>query len=333
MKVVRVSAPGKLLIAGEYVVLDGAEALVASVDRRVVVTARDGGSGPDADGSRRGDAASPDPALLPPEALLTRRSAEAELGEAVAMTLAVDASRLRHGDRKLGLGSSAAASAACAGAVLAWHGVDPATRRADVLRWALAGHRAVAPEGSGADVAASTLGGVVRFRREAPEAASVIEWPAALGLEVVWTGSPARTSDLVREVKALSEAEPSAYARATGAIREAAAALLAAIVEGDAPRAVEAAGAHGRAMGALGEAAGAAILTEELRRVATLAEAHGGAAKPSGAGGGDVALAFFADEGARQAFRRGCPEAGLTLLSLRVGAEGVSLDGSGSGNG
>ena len=70
---------------------------------------------------------------------------------------------------------------------------DPAAHRRDILGWALDGHRAVAPEGSGADVAAATLGGVVRFRREAARDAAPVDWPEGLAIDVVWTGSPART--------------------------------------------------------------------------------------------------------------------------------------------
>lgn len=319
--IVRLSAPGKLMISGEYVVLDGAECLVASVDRRL----RARGSDRPHDGSPGPGTGSPDGPGLPPEALLARQHAEEALG-AVPMDLTIDASELRSDGHKLGLGSSAAASAAAAGAVLAWHGHDPSARRRDVLRWALAGHRAVAPQGSGADVAAATLGGVVRFERERAEEAERVEWPASLRVEVVWTGTPARTSDLLAKVRGLAEGSPEAYREATAPLSDAAAGLLEAVLTGDAGAAVRAAGAHGRAMGRLGERSGAPIVTEPLARTAALAEAHGGAAKPSGAGGGDVALAFFDDPDAAAAFRDACPDAGLTLLSLSVGAEGIRVD-------
>jgi phosphomevalonate kinase len=312
------------MISGEYVVLDGLEALVASVDRRLTAVGRPG-SAPSSDGSPGPGAGSPDGAGLPPEALLARQHAEEALGE-VPMELTVDASALRRDGRKLGLGSSAAASAAAAGAVVAWHGRDPADERRRILDWALAGHRAVAPQGSGADVAAATLGGVVRFRRAAARDAEVIRWPAELRVEVVWTGEPARTSDLLSKVRGLAERSPEDYRDATAPLREAAEALLGAVVDGDVSSAVRAAGDHGRAMQHLGERTDAEIVTEPLARVAQLAEAHGGAAKPSGAGGGDVALAFFADADDADRFRRACPDAGLTLVSLAMGAEGVRLD-------
>ncbi len=322
MKRVRVTAPGKLMISGEYVVLDGAEALVMAVDRRLVVI------GSEVAGDRSGApiAGSPDHGSLPPEALLARQHAEVALGEAERMELTLDASALKSGDDKLGLGSSSAASAAAAGAVLAWHGEDPAAHRRDILRWALAGHRAIAPEGSGADVAAATLGGIVRFTRAEAEEAAEVEWPYGMHVDVIWTGTPARTSELVRRVKALEAGDPAAYRVRMGALREAADALREAVVAGDAGAAVEAADAHGRAMGALGDAAGAPIVTEALARVAAIARDCGGGAKPSGAGGGDVALGFFTRAEDAAAFRAACAEAGLTPLSLSLGAEGVRVE-------
>ncbi|MGE0788509.1 MAG: mevalonate kinase [Sandaracinaceae bacterium] len=316
--IVVVSAPGKLMIAGEYAVLDGAEAIVTAVDARLVAR----GSDPSADGSDTGSSGSPDPAELPPEALLAREHAEKHLG-ATPMTLRLDKTALVRDGRKLGLGSSSAASAAVAGAVLAWHGQDPAAHRERIFEWALAGHRAVAPEGSGADVAAATLGGVVRYHRDRPSEARRIAWPSALHLEVVWTGTPARTSDFVAKVSALRDRDPAGYRAAMDELRGAARGLADAIEQGDASAAVRDAGRHGRAMGELGRAAGATIVTESLQRVADLAEACGGASKPSGAGGGDVALAFFDDASAAARFRGRCRDGEVTLLPLHIGAEGV----------
>ena len=306
------------MISGEYVVLEGAVALVAAVDARVVAS------------SAAGDRSAPDPSRspqlsrLPPEALLARQLAERALG-AVPMELQLDATALQASGRKLGLGSSAAQAAAAAGWVAAAHGLDPAESRAQILGWALEGHRAVAPGGSGADVAASVLGGVVRFQRDTP--ASSARWPAGLVSRVVWTESPARTSELVARVASL-RSNQDRYRAALAPLVESAARMLAGFEDGDVAEVVRAAAAHGDAMAKLGEAAGAPIVTEALARVARIAKDCGGAAKPSGAGGGDVALALFADAADAERFDRACAREGLNLLSLRLGAEGVRREAS-----
>lgn len=320
---VRISAPGKLMIAGEYVVLDGATCVVAAVDARLLAI----GSDPASDGSPGSIAGSPDPAGLPPEALLARQHAEASLG-VTPMQLTLDKSALHQDGRKLGLGSSSAASAAAAGAVLAWHGEDPAAHRERIFGWALDGHRAVAPQGSGADVAAATLGGVLRYERARPEDTTTLAWPDGLHVEVVWTGTPARTSGLVAKVKDLEAAHPDAHRAAMRPLHAAAEALLGALAEGDPARAVKAAAAHGEAMDGLGQAADAPIVTDTLRETARLASSFGGGAKPSGAGGGDVALAFFADEAAAVSFRKAALSSKLALLPLRLGADGVRQEPS-----
>ncbi|MEZ4339538.1 MAG: hypothetical protein R3B82_23185 [Sandaracinaceae bacterium] len=129
-------------------------------------------------------------------------------------------------------------------------------------------------------------------------------------------------------MKALEASDPATYRARMVALREAAAALLDRVVAKDASGTVTAADAQGRAMGALGESAGAPIVTDALARVAAIAREHGGGAKPSGAGGGDVALGFFGRAEDAAAFRAACTEAGLTPLSLSLGAEGVRAEES-----
>ncbi|UJR83867.1 hypothetical protein [Sandaracinus amylolyticus] len=331
---VRVSAPGKVMISGEYVVLEGAPALVAAAPARARVTlaARPTRT---SDGSPPDPGRSPDAQPLPPEALLARTCAESVFGPLTRdMDLAIDTSALRHqgngeGSRKLGLGSSAAAAAGTVAAVAAANGLDVSnpTVRARLLPIALDGHRAVAPEGSGADVAASTLGGFVRVRRDGEHLdAARIDWPASLHLALVWTGTPARTSDLVAKVKSLAARDATAYQRAITPLREAAATLLAAIERGDARGAIDAAAAHHDAMQLLGETAGAPIVTPELTKAAMIAHSIGGSAKPSGAGGGDVAIAFLPSESAIAELGDACRIAGLALLPLRLGDDGVRVD-------
>jgi phosphomevalonate kinase len=110
------------------------------------------------------------------------------------------------------------------------------------------------------------------------------------------------------------------------ALAGASSALVAAIVADDPAAAVRASEAHGEAMARLGQAAGAPIVEARLAEIARLARAAGGAAKPSGAGGGDVAVAFFEDPSARARFESACTAAGFSLLTLRLGAEGVRVE-------
>jgi phosphomevalonate kinase len=332
------------MITGEYAVLDGAEAIVAAVDRRAFV--RVAGSGAASQVITQGTPQGTygigaarikhDPASLPgvisPEATAAFSEAEARLGRyshessGGALQVLVEASSMRQGDSKLGLGSSAAGAAAAAGLVFAAHGRDLSELevRKQVLEAAFAGHKAISPKGSGADVAASVLGGFVRFRRlgEVIEAHPVA-WPASVCVRVVWTGKPARTSDFVAKVDALGVANPTLHRERMRALGAEADRFVSAVIASDTAGLLESTHAYGLAMGELGAAAGIEIVTDTLREVANVARQAGGAAKPSGAGGGDVALALFADEVSAGRFGQMCAQAGLSVLSVELGAAGV----------
>jgi len=246
----------------------------------------------------------------------------------------VDLSELRGGDRKLGLGSSSATAAAGAGLVFVAHDreLENAAVREEVLSAALEGHRAVSPQGSGADVAAAVLGGFLRYRvgAAAPTMASV-EWPSEATMSVIWTGQAASTAALVALVREFESADGSAHQRCMDVIEEAAHHLIQAALARDVPSLIASIEVHGQAMQALGQAAGAPIVEERLEAIMKAARAHGGAAKPSGAGGGDVAIALFPDRSASLAFERACSASGAQILELDLGVNGVCVDESPGG--
>jgi phosphomevalonate kinase len=293
-------------------VLEGAEAIVAAVDRRAYAQLRASGS-------------VPAPA---PEVLAAFREAQARAGS-IDGDVSLDVSSMRSDGIKIGLGSSAAGAVAAAGLVYTAHGlnlVEPVNRDT-VMRAALAGHHAVAPKGSGADVAASALGGFIRFRRLGDTVEThPLDWPNQVEIRVVWTGQEARTSDFVAKVDALRAQAPETYRRVMSALGREADAFVSAAMAKDAGGLVESTDAYGRAMAELGKASGANIVTDTLASVAEVARKAGGAAKPSGAGGGDVAIGIFPDRAAAERFERLCIAAGLRLLSIQLGAPGVRLE-------
>lgn len=302
------SAPGKALLSGEYAVLDGAPAIVAAVSRRVDVRWAEKAMAP-----------------LAAEVEATLEIATRAFGAAPS-PIEIDVRSLYEGERKLGLGSSAAAAVAAAGAVMAHHGHDLATRASKdaVFRSAFEGHAAVAPSGSGVDVASSTYGGFLRFIRSGnrPEVQPVARLEG-LEIALVWTGHPARTSDLIGAVHRFRDHDPGAYAKLIDSLKQQAGRFAEAFAQGRASQVVEVADAYGEAMQALGNASGAPIVDGALERARSLARSHGGAAKPSGAGGGDVAVAFFEEKGAMDRFREACRGAGLLPVDVTWGVEGV----------
>jgi phosphomevalonate kinase len=264
---VRVIAPGKLVLTGAYAVLEGAPAIVAAVDRYAVA-----------------DIQSP--------------------GKVDVRALQDDA------ERKLGLGSSAASIVASFGARALARGDDPrhAAVRSEIFRLARDAHQRQQGGGSGVDVAASVHGGVLRYTvlrglsrgaesgPAAPQGAAgsgrfetsiqAVDMPAGLVLSAFWSGTSARTSELLARVDALRArgGAGAVFTALRGVAEEAADAI------GDAQCFVKRAAGFGRALAALADAADAPIVPPAFAELSALAEREGAAFFPSGAGGGDVAV-------------------------------------------
>jgi phosphomevalonate kinase len=309
---VTITAPGKLFFAGEYGVLHGGTAVVAAVDRRVV--------------ARFVPGAGPSSPVVVEAIAAVRAHCRATGASLPDGAPEVDSAPLSDTGRKLGLGSSAAVAAAAVGVLLEAAGFDVEEERSLVVTLADRAHRASqGGRGSGADVAAAVLGGVIAYTR--PEVGTpsmrALVAPAHLTPVIVSTGTPSATVGHVTAVERLAARDPGAHARRLREIRRAADAFLQSYEAGDAPALLQAVGAAHEALAALGRDADLPIVTPALDAAAKLARELGGAAKPSGAGGGDVGVAFFSDPDSAAAFRDGVAPLNLQILSIITGARGL----------
>lgn len=123
------TAPGKLLLTGEYAVLEGAPALVVAVNRRVIARKRTSATGSS-------------PFLIAVADELARRYGSDHPVTRAAFDIVVDSSAFFLGQAKLGLGSSAAVTvAATALALSAERHTVPMIDRDNVLAIATAAHQ------------------------------------------------------------------------------------------------------------------------------------------------------------------------------------------------
>jgi phosphomevalonate kinase len=294
-------APGKLVLLGEYAVLDGAFALVLAVDRGVACRVSE-----------------TVPGSAPPGFFLGRcqgRSVLTPVDDQRFVTAALDAVKAKEAlytfvdtgaplDPRIlgkpGFGGSAAATVA---AVLAGGGTGPE---------AYTVHAAVQGGGSGLDVAACLSGGLVSYRfRDGARQIRPVALPP-LQPVVVWSGNSAATAPRVRAWKAWT-GNRNRVARAMDdlvsvflsdpirATREARTVLLESTSE-----------------------AGILYETPALARIALEAMAQGGAARPSGAGGGDCAVAWLEDDAARRRFEDRVSRLGFPTIAVRP-APGAGL--------
>jgi phosphomevalonate kinase len=288
-----------LVLSGAYAVLSGAPALVVAVDRYVL-----------ADGARAAT-------FLTPEV-------RAALGDRAAPWF--DASQLRDGDKKLGLGSSAAILVASLAALeLADEPTLSDRALCDrVYDRAFVAHRVAQGGGSGVDVAASAHGGVLGARRTASGSLELtrLSLPSSLKFEVWACSAAASTSAFLARIAQFAARDPAAHARCIAAQAAAAESALDATQREHALDFVAAIARQVTTLSDLGQAAGVSIVTAELAELARLAAQHGAAFLPAGAGGGDVAY-WVGSDAPPSTFAARARELGLSPVQLRLGARGV----------
>jgi phosphomevalonate kinase len=322
-------APGKLVLLGEYAVLDGAPALVLAVDRYAVATLE-----------RSRDDRCHVRTLAPEE--IVRRFAR---GEPSGVTLidvvskdapdvpawsgSLDSTELYDRGSKLGLGSSAAALCAWASAWAAYARASGVSAPAPALDALIALHRAFqGGRGSGIDVAASFAGGVVEFRLDPsgmPRIGSV-RLPNGVGFAGIFAGRSASTPEFIARYRAWKAARPAEAAAMFRRLSAAAEAGCAA-ARGEAAEAfVESIVDYGRGLRDLGVAIGADIVTSEHRQIGEHARRYGVAYKVSGAGGGDLGMACALDRDALAAFESAVREQGFRVIELGVAERGLTVN-------
>lgn len=337
------TAPGKIVLWGEYAVLTGAPALVMAVNRRAACRLQP------AVGSwrvrTRGHAAST------VEVTAERLLAEDAPANGLAWTLLwhvlaslkecgslspatlpagmhvhLDTDAFHAGGAKLGLGSSAALCVALHGALCRLLKIP-----AD-LETALAAHRRLqagastgspgsrpAQQGSGIDVAAAWFGGTLKFRRgDSDNRAESWPLPASMAVGFVWTGVSASTPEhlarLQRWLDAGSHRELEDLARLADRL------FLSAQPVDDLADYVD-------ALRALDGAAELGIFSDAHRKLGQLAIDAGVVYKPCGAGGGDIGAAFASTTRAIEEFSARAAASGFLPLALEIEPHGLEVTG------
>lgn len=356
------SAPGKLVLAGEYAVLEpGEPAVIVAVDRRLNarVTPASAFTFSSASLGMNEHAASythgewsvetgPAPRLhFAKLAVNTALSYLRETGTAITpFALSLEGTLESPDGLKYGFGSSAAVTVAIVGGVLASFGVSPEASL--VFKLATIAHHGAQGSGSGLDVAASTYGGAIRYVAFDPswlkeqlsrphDLVELVEatwpllsieplgWPDDLLLGVGWTGNPASTHHLIQAVKETSAKRTPDYARFLILSRQATNQLAAALRDRASDQALAMLAQARQAVRGLQEASGVAIETPLLAALADGAERCGGIGKSSGAGGGDCGVALFREQRQMDCAHAAWRQAGVEPLDVMLAPMGLQL--------
>ncbi len=348
---INVTAPGKMILLGEYAVLDDAPALVCAVEKMAIVS-MDALKGQEFRFSAPSLGLLNVPFVVTPKGhvrfdpaqesvLATRLHLFARMFEFAYQRLQPEE---RHGwsvrivtddfysrtfHTKLGFGSSAAM---CVALITA---MDRAFRTGwedeALFRLALeAHHYAQGKVGSGIDVAASFFGGYLVYRRvyqDDPPGKLPEKLAACPGLYFtpVFTGKSASTADMVQGVGRLKESHPLEYQKLMERLKELSTQGSLHFKEGNAAAFLQDVKEFYTALQELGERSGVPIISQLHRRLAELAQEAGVAYKPSGAGGGDIGILFSDDPERLKIAEAKAQQEGFHPLTLAVARQGKRI--------
>lgn len=328
MTAISAQAPGKVMLFGEYAVLEGGPAVLMAVDRQAqaILCAR-----PDYQVTAPGYLAMPIPFDVQCEngqGRIIWRSPEHQsrlalvtavcekLGTpAYPLHLKLDTQRFFDGQNKLGLGSSSALAVALAGVWARHLNVEISLADCQAL------HRHFQGSGSGADVAACYLGGVVGFYIDQPPRQAAI--PEDAHLAFVWTGISASTGTMLETLRQYRISHNQDYEQLLCRLGNQAEAVLAESAHLDAWFvALKAFVGH---LADFAKATGLPVFCSPHKELAELADGRQLLYKPVGAGGGDLGLAVAKTQVALSTFCAQVVEMGLKVLPLETASSGLQI--------
>lgn len=322
------SAPGKVVLSGEYAVLNGAPAVCMAVNRRARVTIAES----------PGDfhvVTAPGYVDVPSQFLVrdgvfgwVDSGADFELLEQVwrasgidrtgGLELTLDTSEFLDpvSGCKTGIGSSAALAVALAYALEA---VEDGS--GNPVEAAHEGHLAFQGGlGSGVDIATSDVGGLVEYGMR-DRRVTDLQVPAGLVFRLFWSGTPASTGKKLEKLSSHG-LQPSRDALVYSARR-----MAEAWRSGPAPRVLDTYREYISVLQAFSEDHGLGIFDGGHSELVAVAEAAGHVYKPCGAGGGDIGILLTDDAGAADAFIAESLPDRFTVLDLHLDPRGADLAG------
>ncbi|ASN03634.1 phosphomevalonate kinase [Virgibacillus necropolis] len=248
---------------------------------------------------------------------------------------------------KYGLGSSAAVVTAVIRAVLEKQSMSCSPKL--LFKLAAIAHVETQGSGSGADVAASSFGGLVTYTSFQAEwlkdafgkASSItelverdwpyfsvkpIELPADIHMLIGWTGSPASTKQFLKKIALVKVRDAGIYNQFIDESALAVSSIIRGVESGDNKQILNGIASNRKTLANLGKHAEADIETALLKILSDIAEKHGGAGKPSGAGGGDCGIVFLPSKEKAERVIQEWEEAGIKQLSLSLNLHGAKLN-------
>lgn len=360
-KSLTIKVPGKLMIAGEFAVLEPYQKLIVmAVDRFVYATIEDSEDNLltlenfklqnlnwyDQNENIHIDSTDDRVDFVEQAMSIAYRYVREQSVVLTPISLKIN-SELDDQGVKYGLGSSAAVVTAVITAILNKFLPKPPSPML-IFKLAAISHVKTQGNGSGADIAASVYGGILEYAsfqanwllEEVEKAETLttlvekdwkylfikqIELPTDLSIYIGWTGRPASTAKLVDEILTLKVKKPQQFQQFLTSSEMAVGMMLEGIEKKSVSDLLTGMKENRRCLATVGENAGVDIETPLLAELADLAEQSGGAGKLSGAGGGDCGIAFIHSKEKPEQLLTAWKNAGIQTLAIQPYSKGVHL--------
>lgn len=248
---------------------------------------------------------------------------------------------------KYGLGSSAAVVTSVITAILEKF-LQYRPSRNLIFKLSAIAHVRTQGSGSGADIAASTFGGLIYYKsfqanwlkHEMKKSEQIIpilqkKWrylhikqisfPSDMTICIGWTGKPASTKNLVREISQLKQSNLQAYNDFLQNSKNAVNIIYESVKQNNRVKFFEGIKLNRETLSLLGKVADVPIETEKLALLSDAAEQLNGAGKLSGAGGGDCGLAFLQKEEDREKLYDIWQQHDIEPLSITLDTKGTVI--------
>jgi phosphomevalonate kinase len=250
--------------------------------------------------------------------------------------------------KKYGLGSSAAVVVAVISSMLSLYGDEEKAPALDhIFKLSAIAHLRTQTNGSGADIAAAVYGGWLGYTSYKPDwvlknieqgekLTPLLEkqWPllsirplvapSLLQLAVGWTKEAVSTGPMIKRVQDYRICHEEGYSEFLKDSSRSVIGLINSIERNDCSSAISFLKQNRVALKKLSESAGLPIETAKLKALCTIAEKYG-SGKLSGAGGGDCGIAFLQDDTQIQDLHEAWKAADISPLKVNISKKGVSV--------
>lgn len=348
--ILKTSAPGKLILLGEYAVLEKAPCLVSAVEKKCaveinaqpndrfrIVSSR--AKVPTADFKLDEDGKlrfitelSDDDINRLRFVLFTIKHVAGILGpnlSGASIHINTDPFFHKSSAQKLGLGASAAITVSLLDALMRYGGKS--LENEELYRKAYPIHReAQGGLGSGMDIVASATGGVIEYQlHEKSQNRGMIkpaQWPKGLRMLSIWAGQSASTQNMVQQVKVFRGDYPNKYDAIMEPMKQLSVDGCRAFQNEDVEGFMEIVSDFAMQEKKLGDASNADIISEAHQKIGSIVTKAGGTYKPSGAGGGDIGVAFCNDTETCQAIKDAVEKSRFEILDLPLQTSQMAVE-------